>query len=74
MARCKVAIGRYAEISGTGTARIRPVRALVDLAQRIEEVGEGIAPPGKRVRFHVYFIGNPAGGTLDFSVPPVKLR
>jgi hypothetical protein len=34
-------------------------------------------PPGtpkKPIRFSVYFIGNPAGATLDFTVPPVVLR
>lgn len=32
------------------------------------------APTPKPIHFTVYFIGNPAGGTLEFSVPPVKLR
>lgn len=33
-------------------------------------------PPTTRkpTRFTVYFIGNPKGATLDFSVPPVNLR
>lgn len=30
--------------------------------------------PKKPIRFSVYFIGNPAGATLDFSVPPVALK
>lgn len=32
---------------------------------------EGLKKP---IEFTVYFIGNPAGATLDFSVPPVDLR
>jgi hypothetical protein len=32
------------------------------------------SPTPKPIRFSVYFIGNPAGATLDFSVPPVVLK
>ncbi|MDX6665884.1 MAG: hypothetical protein QOG68_2090 [Solirubrobacteraceae bacterium] len=32
------------------------------------------SPTPKPIRFSVYFIGNPAGGTLHFTVPPVVLR
>lgn len=32
------------------------------------------SPVKKPVQFTVYFIGNPAGATLDFTVPPVVLR
>lgn len=32
------------------------------------------APTKKPITFTVYFIGNPAGATLDFTVPPVILR
>ncbi|MFL5843686.1 MAG: hypothetical protein ACJ762_03265 [Solirubrobacteraceae bacterium] len=32
---------------------------------------EGLKKP---IEFTVYFIGNPAGATLDFTVPPVALR
>lgn len=32
------------------------------------------SPTPKPINFSVYFIGNPAGATLDFSVPPVVLR
>lgn len=32
------------------------------------------SPTDKPVEFSVYFIGNPAGATLDFTVPPVVLR
>jgi len=32
------------------------------------------SPMPKPIHFSVYFIGNPAGATLDFSVPPVVLR
>lgn len=32
------------------------------------------SPTRKPIRFSVYFIGNPAGATLDFTVPPVTLR
>src|SRR3954447_19580514 len=43
MTRCEVAIGRDAEIAGTGAARIRTVRTAVDLAHRINHIGERIA-------------------------------
>lgn len=32
------------------------------------------SPHKKPITFTVYFIGNPAGATLDFTVPPVILR
>lgn len=47
---------------------------------KVIAAGRGVIdklPPGeprKPIRFSVYFIGNPAGGTLDFEVPPVALR
>ena len=43
MARRQITIGRHAEISGASAARIGPMRAAMDLAHRVDHVGERIA-------------------------------
>jgi hypothetical protein len=54
--------------------------AVARKGRRIVAAGRAVVdklPPGeprKPIGFTVYFIGNPAGGTLDFTVPPVALR
>lgn len=40
----------------------------------VDKLPAGPQDPKKPTRFTVYFIGNPAGATLDFTVPPVELR
>lgn len=46
VARRELAIGRHAEIAGTGAARVGPVGAAVELAQRVDQVGERVALAG----------------------------
>jgi hypothetical protein len=41
VARRKIAIGGHAEVTGAGTARIRPMATTMDLAHRIDHVLEG---------------------------------
>src|SRR3977135_429813 len=46
MARGQVAVGGYAEIAGTGAARVRPVGAALKFAHGVHHVGERITLPG----------------------------
>src|SRR5438552_7646270 len=53
MAGGQFAIGGYAEIACARTARIGSVRAAMDLAHRVDHVGEGITLPDARAPFEL---------------------